>query len=180
MFLYVFYLFLLFVISAFVLTGLPLAGTLLNYYRNRGRHAVKCPDADVVGDVVVDNKFALKTAMGGQSQTRVASCSRWPEAGECGQECLAQIEASPENVERLLSRWYAGKSCAICTRTLTATDWRESRVAVLDRNQKLLELRQIGLENLQKGLENTRPLCWKCHRAERERQASPTGELATA
>jgi hypothetical protein len=181
MLLFVFYLFLLFLLSASLLTGLPIAGIVQNYYRNRGRRSVTCPYAPETADVVIDNKFALQSAVHGHAQTRVGSCSRWPADGDCGQECLAQVEASPENVDRLMTKWYAGKSCAICARELTPADWRQSRVAVLNREQKLLELRQLGLERLQVALENTRPLCWNCHQEERERQGGAVrGQLVTA
>jgi len=98
------------------------------------------------------------------------SCSRWPEKGDCGQECLAEIEASPENVDRLLTKWYEGKSCAICQRALSPSDWRRSRLAVLNEQQKLFELRHMFLEELQATLQHMRPLCWNCHQEERARQ----------
>jgi hypothetical protein len=36
----------------------------------------------------------------GKEHSRLKSCPRWPEKGECGQECLAQVNPSPENVDR--------------------------------------------------------------------------------
>ncbi len=163
----------LFLIGACLVTGLPVAVSLQNYYKNRGRQAVKCPDSGQPADVEVDRKFAFWAALRGQEHSRLESCSRWPEKGDCGQECLAQLDASPENVDRLLTKWYEGKSCAICTRALTPSDWRGSRLAVLDQEHQLFELRQLQLEELQSALENKRPLCWSCHQGERARQAVP-------
>ena len=177
MFTYALFLIPLFLIGACLLTGLPVALSLQNYYRNRGRQSVTCPETGQPTDVEVDNEFAFWMALRGLEHSQLKSCARWPEKGDCGQECLAELEPSPENIERLLSKWYEGKSCAICTRSLTPADWRGSRLAVLDRQHKLLELRQLSLDNLQAKLENVRPLCWSCHQEERARQAVPVRVL---
>ena len=88
-------------------------------------------------------------------------------------ECLEQLEPSPENIERFLTKWYEGKSCAICQRALTPSDWRRSRLAVLNEQQQIFELRQMFQEDLQSALQDMRPLCWTCHQEERQRQAVP-------
>lgn len=163
----------LFLIGACLMTGLPVALSLQDYYRDRGRQSVTCPDSGQPADVEVDNKFAFWRALRGQQHSRLQSCSRWPEKGDCGQECLAELEPSPENVDRLLTKWYEGKSCAICARALTPSDWRRSRLAVLNEQQKLFELRHMQLDELQAKLQHMRPLCWNCHQEERERQAMP-------
>ena len=164
----------LFLIGACLLTGLPVVLSLQDYYKNRGRQSVTCPDSHQPADVEVDRKFAFWTSLRGQEHSRLQSCSRWPEKGDCGQECLAQIDPSPENIERLLTQWYEGKSCAICTRALTPADWRQSRLAVLDQNHKLIELREMTLDRFASMLEDMRPLCWKCHQEERQRQPVPS------
>ncbi len=173
MFTYALFMIPLFLIGACLVTGLPIALSLQNYYKNRGRQSVTCPDTGQPADVEVDRKFAFWAALRGQEHSRLEACSRWPEKGDCGQECLAQLDASPENVERLLTKWYAGKSCAICARGLTPADWQRSRLALLDGDQKLFELRAITLERLPFALEELRPLCWNCHQEERARQAVP-------
>jgi len=162
---------LLFFLGAVLVTGLPLALSLQNFYRSRGRESVTCPDSGQTAEVEMDSYFAFTTAWRGQEHSRLESCSRWPEKIDCGQECLAQLEPSPENIERLLTRWYAGKSCAICMRTLSPADWQRSRVGVLNPEYRLFELRQLNLYYLQAALENMRPLCWNCHQEERARQA---------
>jgi len=167
----------LFILGAFLLTGLPVALSLQNYFRNRGRQAVICPDSGEPTDVEVDSKFAFLSAWRGVEHSQLQSCSRWPEKGDCGQECLEQLEDSPENIERFLKKWYEGKSCAICQRALTPSDWRRSRLAVLNQQQQLFELRQMFLETLQSALQEMRPLCWNCHQEERERQAVPARVL---
>jgi len=163
----------LFFLGAFLLTGLPLALSLQNYYRNRGRQSVTCPDSGQPAEVEVDRPFAFQTALRGVEHSRLQACSRWPEKGDCGQECLEQLEDSPENIDRFLTKWYEGKTCVICQRALTPSDWRRSRLAVLNRQQQLFELRQMFLEDLQSALQEMRPLCWNCHQEERQRQAVP-------
>lgn len=162
---------LLFFLAAILVTGAPVALSLTEYYKNRGRHSVQCPETGQPVDVEVDNKYAFRMAWRGQEHSRLSSCTRWPEKGDCGQECLMQLDASPENLQRLLTKWMEGRSCAICTRAITPDDWKQSRLAVLSQSNDLFELRDLPAEDLQMALESTRPLCWKCHQVEHDRQA---------
>jgi len=173
MFTYALFMIPLFLIGACLLVGLPVALSLTDYYQNRGLQRVTCPDSRQPAEVTVDREFAFWTALRGVEHSRLESCSRWPEKADCGQECQAQIDPSPENVDRLLSLWYEGKSCALCTRALTPDDWRGSRLAALDDNNNFVELYEITLDRLAFVLDNMRPLCWSCHQEERTRQAVP-------
>jgi hypothetical protein len=161
----------LFIIGAILLVALPVGISLQSYFRNRGRRTVICPENREPVTVELDNKFAFSTALRGQKHDRLQSCSRWPEKGDCGQECLAQVDPTPENLERLLQKWYQGKTCAICDRTLTPSDWRRSRLALLNEKQKLFELRHMHLDEIPSALDHMAPLCWNCHQEERVRQA---------
>jgi hypothetical protein len=163
----------LFFIGAVVLVALPIGFSLQSYFRNRGRRTVICPENRETVTVEVDNKFAFRTALRGQEHERLQSCSRWPEKGDCGQECLAQIDPTPENLERLLRKWYQGKACAICERPLSQADWRRNRLALLNEKQKLFELRHMHLDEIPSTLDQMSPLCWNCHQEERARQAEP-------
>ena len=163
----------LFFIGAVLLVALPIGISLQSYFRNRGRRSVVCPDNHEPVTVEVDNQFAFFTALRGEEHERLQSCSRWPEKGDCGQECLAQVNPSPENLERLLQKWYQGKSCAICARPLTPADWRRSRLALLNEEHKLFELRHMHLDEIPSALDHMVPLCWNCHQEERVRQATP-------
>jgi hypothetical protein len=167
----------LFFIGAILLVALPIGVSLQSYFRNRGRRTVVCPDNHEPVTVEIDNKFAFATALRGQEHERLHSCSRWPEKGECGQECLAQVNPSPENLERLLQKWYQGKTCSICERALTPADWRRSRLALLNEKQKLFELRHMHLDQVPSVLDKMAPLCWNCHQEERARQAEPRPRL---
>jgi hypothetical protein len=163
----------LFLIGAVVLVALPVGFSLQSYFRNRGRRTLVCPESREAVTVELDNKFAFKTALRGEEHERLQSCSRWPEKGDCGQECLAQIDPSPENLERLLQKWYQGKSCVICERPLSPADWQRSRLALLNEKQKLFELRDMQLDEIPSVLDHMAPLCWNCHQEERARQVEP-------
>ncbi len=163
----------LFILGGVILLGLPVAFSLQTYYKNRGRRAVICPENRQPVEVEVDSKFAFRTALRGQEHTRLESCSRWPEMHECGQECLAQIDPTPENIERLLKKSYQGKACGICGRLLDPPDWEQGRLALLDENFRLVEMRQIELDQLQSAVDSMRPLCWKCHQDEKQRRVQP-------
>jgi len=165
--------FLLFFLAAALVTGAPVAMALQDYYKNRGRNGVKCHESGQPADVEMDNQYAFETSLRGLEHSRLQSCSRWPEKGDCGQECLAQVDASPENLGRLLTKWSEGKGCAICTRAIVSDDWRQGRLGVLNQQRELFELRDMNAEDLQTTLEHTRPVCWKCHEEERVRQAVP-------
>jgi hypothetical protein len=167
----------LFFLGALLVTGLPVALSLQAYFQNRGRRAAICPENREPVDIEVDSKYSFWTAYRGQEHTRLQSCSRWPDKGDCGQECLEQVAPSPENAERLMLGWYQGKACAICTRAISPSDWRRGRLAWLDAEHKLVELRQVDLKQLQFALEAMRPLCWTCHQEERVRQAVPPRAL---
>jgi len=166
----------IFFAGAAILIGLPLVSTISTYYKNRGKRSITCPDDQKPAEIEVDRKFALQAAMRGNEQMRVETCSHWPAREECGQECLVQVDPTPENIERLFTKWFDGKPCSICARALTPADWRMGRMAFLDDNFKLVELRQIDLEDLGLVAEPKRPLCWKCHREEKQRQAQPAVE----
>ena len=163
----------IFFIGAAVLVGLPLTATLRTYFHNRGRRQVVCPEDHQRAEVEVDPKFALQTAMRGREESRVQTCSHWPEAGACGQECLAQVEVTPDSLERLFKKWFDGKPCSVCARTLTPADWRFGRVGFLDEKGKLIGLRQIDMSELVTMDDPKRPLCWACHQQEKQRQAKP-------
>jgi hypothetical protein len=161
----------LFVIGAILLVALPVGLSLQSYFRNRGRRTVICPENHESVTVELDNKYAFSTALRGEEHDRLHSCTRWPEKGDCGQECLLQVNPSPENLERLLQKWYQDKSCAICSRRLTPADWRRSRLALLNEKHKLFELRHMHLDEVPSALDRMKPLCWNCHQEERARQA---------
>jgi len=124
----------LFLVRAMVLVALPIRFSLKSYSRNRGRRAVVWPENHELATVALGNKFAFRTALHQEEHERCNPARDGPEKGECGQECLAQINPSSENLERLMQKWYQG-NCAICERPLSQADWRRSRLAFLNDEQ---------------------------------------------
>ncbi len=157
----------LFIIGAAMFIAFPVGFCLKSYFKNAGRRSVTCPENHRQADVELDRKFAFWTALRGQEHTRAESCSRWPAKRDCGQECLAQVDPTPENLEHMLTTWSQGKACAICDRSLTPSDWRQGRLALVDESHKLYEMRQFSFDEIPAALEQMRPVCWNCHQNER-------------
>ena len=83
---------------------------LIVWLRYRGERVITCPENRRPAGVALG---AGRAAVLGSF--RLSACSRWPEHAGCGQECLAQIQESPEAclVRNILTDWYRGKSCAL-------------------------------------------------------------------
>src|SRR6188472_3964789 len=85
------------VLGFLVLSLLPvLVLALREFLRYRGTRVVTCPETRQPVAVRVDKEHAAVTSALGEEHLRLESCTRWPEKRHCGQECLAQIEESPE------------------------------------------------------------------------------------
>jgi hypothetical protein len=140
----------------------PIAGAFLRY---RGKRLVTCPQTRKTVAVDVDAKHAALTAAVSHPDLRLKTCTRWPERQDCGQECLLQVELSPEDclVRNILTSWYSGKYCVSC-----GTKLREARVldhqpALLDDTGQTIELADIALETIPAVLASHYPVCWDCH-----------------
>src|SRR5579862_2590597 len=85
------------------------------YARFRGARVVTCPETRAAAGVAIDAWHAAATALHRHPDLRLESCSRWPERGGCGQECISQIEGAPEDclLWNLLAAWYFSKKCAL-------------------------------------------------------------------
>src|SRR5215475_12199073 len=118
------------------------------WLRNRGPRAILCPENQRPAGVRVDERHAALSALKGTPELRLSSCSRWPERAGCGQECLAQIAASPEGclVRNILAKWYEGKACASCGRPIGQIDWVGSEPALLGAGRVSVEWNQIPAE----------------------------------
>ena len=149
-----------------------LASAWLKY---RGRMAITCPENQKPAGVSVDARHAAATAVGGIPALRLSDCSRWPERAGCGQQCLSQIEASPENclVHDILFRWYEGKDCAWCGRPIQEVHLGERKPALLTADQAAVEWSEIPAERLQETLATAQPLCFGCYIANTMRREHP-------
>ena len=151
-----------------------LATVLRIFIRERspyaGRRVVTCPETKSAASVEVDRGFAWRSVLRDFKRLRLQTCSRWPDRAECEQNCVVQIEATPEVLTRIFKPWYAGKSCARCDRPLDNGDWQQGRACLVDAGDKVIDLRHMKLADLPGSLENCRPLCLNCAQAERARR----------
>jgi hypothetical protein len=147
---------------ALVLAVRTLAG---NYRRFRGKRVVSCPETHEFAAVEVDAKHAAVTALYRERELRLEDCSRWPEKENCGQECLAQIEAAPMEclARNLLTRWYAGSTCAVCGKAIGTIDWYAHKPALMSPERRTVSWNEVRAERLPEVLATHFPVCWDCH-----------------
>jgi hypothetical protein len=148
------------------IAGWRVARAWLKY---RGRRVVECPETEKPAGITLDAPHAAITAFSSFPHLRLSSCSRWPEHAGCGQDCLAEVEASPEDclVRNILTRWYQGKVCASCAKPIGEIDWAGAKPALLRSDRVSVEWSQVPSEQLQETLATTSPICFSCHTANR-------------
>jgi len=146
------------------------SGIASTWRRYRGKRLITCPDNRETAAVDVDAWHAATRA-----QLRLTSCSRWPEKEGCGQECLAQVESSPEVclVQAIVATWYAGKHCAACNREIGPVVWHERPPALLAADGTTHEWPDVAPQELPKIFRTHQPLCWQCHNTESFRRETP-------
>ena len=169
----------------FLFTGVLAFGVLLFaiwraasvYFKFRGPRLVRCPEsAETAGvEVEVDAKRAAISGVVGIPALRVNSCSRWPERRDCGQDCIAQIESSPEDclVRTILTRWYEKKSCVYCGTPLGKIDWLGHKPVLMNPDRITFEWQEIRAEKIPEMLATHMPVCWNCHIVETFRRQYP-------
>lgn len=139
------------------------------WLKYRGDRVVECPENRRPAGVTLAVGQAVGHAFSfsGGGELRLASCSRWPERSGCGQQCLSQIQAAPEDclVRNILNRWYQGKSCAWCGLPFEEIQWTVRKPALLDPSGKSLEWAAIPADRLQDTLAVALPVCFACHMA---------------
>jgi hypothetical protein len=146
--------------------GAVVAGRLFSiWWRERGPRAITCPENRSPAGVTVDARHAALTGFVGKEDFRLSSCSRWPERAGCGQQCLTQIEASPEGclVQKILVKWYEGKACAFCGKVFGQIEWAAQKPALIRADKTSLEWSQVPAEQLTETLETASPVCFACH-----------------
>jgi hypothetical protein len=149
---------------------------LATWRKYRGTRVVTCPETQRPVAVHVNaGRAAVDALLGGEPRLRLSDCTRWPERRNCGQECLAQIEAAPENclVQTMLARWYADKKCVFCGKPLNHQYWLQHRPALMSPDRVTYEWRDIPPETLPEVLAAYQPVCWDCHVAESFRREFP-------
>ena len=150
-----------------VAAGIGAVHFLRIWFRQQGPRAIVCPENLRPAGVTVDARHAALTGFAGTGEFRLSSCSRWPERAGCGQECLAQIQASPEGclVRNILVKWYEGKSCVFCGKTFAAIEWAAREPALVSADKISVEWSRVPAEQLTQTLETASPVCFACHMA---------------
>ncbi len=156
------------------------------YQRFRGKMLVTCPETHQTTGVALDAEHAALTAFQGEPDLRLKECMRWPERQNCGQECLAQIELSPENclVRTMLAHWYQGRVCVFCGKPFQQVDsydhhavfLYDQKPVLLSPEGRLVEWLEVPVDTLPQVLTTYQPVCWNCFVAETFRRKYP--ELA--
>lgn len=157
------YLIVLFVALAALYFVFPLvAGAFLRY---RGKRVITCPETRKPAAVEVDARHAALTAAISHPDLRLKSCSRWPEREDCGQECLLQIELSPEGclLRNILTDWYANKHCVSCGKKFGEIHWSDNKPALLSLEGRTVEWSELRPEEVPGLLATHYPVCWDCH-----------------
>lgn len=168
----------LFILGAIAVLGLlyfiirKLSGA---YFKFRGKRVVTCPETKETAAVEVDAGHAALTGFSGKPDLRLQDCTRWPERQHCGQECLRQIEAAPEDclVRMILTKWYEGKTCIYCGKPLGEIDWIQHKPCLMSPAKKTVEWKDVAPEKVPLVLQTYVPVCWNCHIAETFRREHP-------
>jgi hypothetical protein len=150
------------------------------YLLYRGKRVVVCPETRLYVAVEVDAAHAAATATEDATELRLTSCTRWPERADCDQDCVYQIANAPEDcaVRTMLSEFYEGRSCVLCSKPLAGPRWDEHKPALLRAyDRRTFECRELPPEALPVVLDAYLPVCWDCHIAESFRRDHP--ELVT-
>jgi hypothetical protein len=148
-------------IAAYVL----LSGFFSTWRKYRGLRVITCPENLDSASVRVDAlRAAHWAAISGDTVLRLSNCSRWPEMAGCGQECLAQIQSSPEGcaVSTIVTAWYEGRTCVYCKRPIGPIAWHERPPAVRSADGVTREWKDIPAEQLPAVFRTHQPVCFNC------------------
>jgi hypothetical protein len=160
-------------IATALAVGLTVA--IRTYLTYRKEMIVTCPENGETAAVRVDAANAVKEVLYGRENFHLNKCSRWPERADCGQGCLAQIEADPKGCMAwtLMTEWFQDKTCVYCQRPFHAVHWHDRPPALLGPGKKTAQWNEIPAEKLPEALKTHQPVCWSCHMAETFRREHP-------
>jgi hypothetical protein len=150
-------------------------------FRYRDGRIVVCPETQRSAGVRVDVPYAMVTALIGEPKLRLAGCSRWPDRGSCGQQCLGQIQSAPGAcvARNLLRSWYEDKCCVWCGAPLAPVFWTGTNPVLLI-GDVLKQWNEVPIIELPEALAAAKPVCFRCYARQMEvrevrQSASPTG-----
>ncbi|MGE5206575.1 MAG: hypothetical protein ACM3PW_13240 [Chlamydiota bacterium] len=141
-----------------------IVGAVRQFLRFGGKMLVTCPETKRPAAVKVDNWHAVLAPLAAPQPLHLSACSRWPERGDCGQECACQIEQDPEahRVWTIAAHWYEGKECAYCGHRIELSHL-EHPPALMDAEKKMKEWIGHPAEKLQDAFATSQPVCWNCY-----------------
>jgi hypothetical protein len=159
----------LLLIVAAVVAGIA-AWFARRYFSLRGTRLVECPETKAPAAVDIQ---AGRAALG--QRLDLSACSRWPGRQACGRECLAQIERAPEDclVRTVVTKWYEGKTCAVCRKPLGEIDWLERKPGLIDRRGNARPWPDVPAEQLPEAMASEQPICFDCYVAATFRREHP-------
>ena len=142
------------------------------WWRLQGTRIVECPETQQPAAVEIDARHAARVGLVGLPEVRVAACTRWPERADCGQECLTEIERSPEGcaLKTSLAHWYEGRDCASCGKAFGTIHWHDHRPCLLSPGGAPLDWTEFHPEDVENVLATHRPICWNCYVAAKFRR----------
>jgi hypothetical protein len=145
------------------------------YFKFRGKRLVTCPETKQPEAVDVAAGESALGAFFNEPTLRLQECSRWPERQDCGQDCLSQIEADPQNclVWNIVGKWYEGKSCVFCHKPFGPLHHLDHAPALLGPDFKTSEWKEVSPQDLPRIFSTHQPVCWNCHVAETFRRLHP-------
>jgi hypothetical protein len=145
------------------------------FSRYRGRMLFTCPETGKSACVKVDAADAARRSLFGRPKIHLSDCSRWPERKNCGQECLSQLGADPQNclVWTKVCDWYHGRSCIYCHKPFNELHWHDHPPALMGPDRKTVQWSDVPAEKLPEIFQTYGPVCWNCHIAETFRREHP-------
>ncbi|SRR5579871_6447981 len=159
-------------VGLFIFRAIPSVQAFLDY---RGKRLITCPDNHKPQAVDVDAKEAALGAFLAEPTLHLKQCSRWPEKQDCGQECLSQIEADPENclIWNVVGKWYEDKKCVLCHKPISRLRHLDHPPALQAPDHTTVEWIHVRPEQLPQIFATYQPLCWNCHVTETFRRLHP-------
>jgi hypothetical protein len=135
------------------------------WWTYRGDRVITCPENHRPAGVRVDASHVAAQPFAKSAHLQLSSCSRWPERAGCGQECLSQVAAAPEDclVRNILVHWYVGKRCASCGQPFGEIPLTGAKPAVLCADKITVEWSEIAADRLAETLASAQPICFACH-----------------
>lgn len=145
------------------------------FFELRGQRLITCPESHTKEVVEVAAGEAAVGAFLSEPTLHLKECSRWPERQNCGQDCLQEIEANPQDclVWSIVSKWYEGKRCVFCRKEFAPLHHLDHVPALLGPDYRTTEWKDFSARELPKIFDTHQPVCWNCHVAETFRRLRP-------